>query len=81
MHGLVINICADTLGNIETIALSLTCLPKMLLFIADVVLCACNDSGILNAPDSGIDQGASQIRVRTEPFLQALSETRKKISL
>jgi hypothetical protein len=74
VHGLVIDIRAYTLGDIEAIALSFGCLTEELLFIANVMLCACNDSSILNASDGGIDQGTGQIWVRTETFLRGLSD-------
>lgn len=69
MHGLVVDVRTKTLGDVEAISLSLGCLTEALLFVADVMLCACNDSSILNASNSGIDQGASQIWIRTKSFL------------
>lgn len=75
VHGLVVNVGTNALGNVETITLSLACLTKPLLFISDVMLCACNDSSILDSSNGGIDQGASQIWIGTESFLRKLSDT------
>jgi hypothetical protein len=75
VHGLVVNIGTDTLSNVEAITLSLASLAESLLFIGDIMLCARNNSGILNSSDGGINQGTGQIRIGTESFLQELLDT------
>jgi hypothetical protein len=72
MHGLVVDVGADTLSDVEAIALSLRCLTEVLLFVGDVVLGARNDSSVLNASNCWIDQRASQVRIWTETFLREL---------
>jgi hypothetical protein len=70
VHGLVVDVGAHTLGNVEAISLSLRCLTEMLLFVANVMLCACNDSSILNASNSRADQCSRQIWIWTETLLR-----------
>lgn len=69
MHGLVIDVGAQTLSDIKPIASSFWCLTEDFLLIGNIMLCGRNDPSILDASDGGIDQGAGQIWVRTEPFL------------
>jgi hypothetical protein len=78
VHGLVVDVGAQTLSYVEAIALSLACLTEMLLFIANIMLCACDDSSILDASNSRIDQGASQIWIRAESFLRELLDSPRK---
>lgn len=77
MHGFVVDVRTQTLGDIEAIAFRLACLTEMLLFIANVMLCACNDSCVLNASNRGVDQGASQIWVGAKSLLRYSSDTVK----
>jgi hypothetical protein len=81
VHGLVINIGTNTLGNVETITLSLASLAESLLFIGDEMLCACNNSSILNTSNGGINQGTSQIWIGTESFLRNLLDIFKALFL
>jgi hypothetical protein len=70
MHGLVINIRAQGRCDVVAIALRLSDLTEMLLFIGDEVLGARHYTLTLNALDGGTDQGSGQIGVGTKTFLQ-----------
>lgn len=64
MHSFVVDVGADTLCDIEPVTLRFGCLSEMLLFIADVVLSASHNTGILDTLDRRGNQSAGQIRIR-----------------
>ena len=73
MHGLVVNVGAFTLCNVETIHLRFGRVPEMLLLVADVVLGASHDAGCLDALDGRRNQSARQVWIWRETFLESMS--------
>lgn len=69
MHGLVIDVRALTLCDIETIILRLGGVPEMFLLIADVVLSACHNASCLDTLDGRRNKSAGKVWVWREAFL------------
>lgn len=70
MEGFVVDIGAEACSNVVPIALGLSHLAKMLLFVSNVVFGACNNTLALNALDCGCNEGSCKIGVGTESFLE-----------
>ena len=68
VHGLVIDVGAGSLGDVVPIADGFGDLSEVLLFVGDVVLSSCNDTGILNTLDCFGHKHTRQGRIRREAF-------------
>lgn len=66
MHCDIVNIRAETVSNVVTVALGLGCLAEMLLLVDDEVLRACNDASLLYALDGLSHQNTGQGWVGTK---------------
>jgi hypothetical protein len=64
VHCFIVNISAHALRDVEAVTLCFRPLSKMLLFIADVVLGASHDTGILDTLDCRSNQSTRQVWIR-----------------
>ena len=70
MHSLVIYVGASTLCDVETIVIGLGRVSEVLLLVTDVVLCASHDASCLDTLDGWHDEGACEVWVWREAFLE-----------
>ena len=68
MHGAIIDVRAERFSDVKAIKCSLGDESEMLLLVRQVMLHSCDDSLILDTDNSGRNQFAGKIRIRTEPF-------------
>lgn len=65
MQGGVVDVCAQTITDIEAKASGFGCLTKVLLFVGDVMFATSNYTRALNALDGLGKQNAGQSRIGT----------------
>lgn len=66
MHGNIVNVRTNSLGNLVAVSNSLRSLAEVLLFVTDVVFGAGNNASALDALNSLRNLDAGQNRVRTK---------------
>lgn len=73
MHGLVVNVGAEGLGDVEAVALCFAGDTEMFLLITDKVFGTSNHPRALDTLDGGCDESTSQVRIGAKSLLDQAS--------